>query len=286
MLLMLLGPALARLLVLLGLFRLFFRRRRHRHRGAYLADAGRPAQRGATAASADSTADSTASPAGAAAEAAGAGVDIVVPIVTKADAIDLIGRAVPHLVVLVAVVERTFAVVHHLQVRAARVNCGKKRKRDGIRGGRPRYLRFFTVYASPTPLIGCLLTPTLLSVVVLPARDRQPSPVPFDLPPIVPYTLLELPALPEPPSSWRAYELSAYAWKQQRTSAFAAASRLQMNVWHSSTLMPVVRRRMAAKMGGCWARGVRANGESSGRNFGSGLLLPRSGISTWRTAAQ
>lgn len=167
-----------------------------------------------------------------------------------------------------------------------------------------KYSLFLTVYASLTwlplawpfvcplawplvcplawPLL-CLCKPTLLNVVVLPARDRQPpSLVPFSgCLPSVPYTL-------PPPfvSNCRAYELSAYAWKQHLTSALAAASRLQMNTWHSSTLMPVVRRSMDANMGGCWARGARANGESSGRNFGSGCVLPRSGINTWRTAAQ
>ena len=45
------------------------------------------------------------------------------------------------------------------------------------------------------------------------------------------------PAGPPPPpfSRWCAYVESAYAWKQQRTKALAAVSRLQMNTWHSST---------------------------------------------------
>lgn len=78
------------------------------------------------------------------------------------------------------------------------------------------YLQFLTVNASltPFPLTGCVVRPMLLSVVVLPVLDRQPSPVPFGLPK-VPYTLP--PWLLPPTSNCRAYELSAYAWKQHLT---------------------------------------------------------------------
>ena len=75
------------------------------------------------------------------------------------------------------------------------------------------------------------------------------------------------------------------------TKALAAVSLLQMKTWHSSTLMPDVRRRMAAKSGGWFMLGLRAKGESSGRKrcctaapFGRSWSLP--GTSTYRTAAQ
>lgn len=80
----------------------------------------------------------------------------------------------------------------------------------------------------------------------------------------VPY---KLPAV----STCFAYDESAYAWKQQRTNAFAATSLLQINAWHSNTLMPVVRLKMAAKSGGCAGFGARANGESNGRKRGLGV---------------
>lgn len=80
----------------------------------------------------------------------------------------------------------------------------------------------------------------------------------------VPY---KLPAV----STCLAYEESAYAWKQHLTKAFAATSLLQMKAWHSNTLMPVVLLRIAANKGGCTGFGVRANGESNGRNLGLGL---------------
>uniref|UniRef100_A0A2M3ZPA7 Putative secreted peptide n=1 Tax=Anopheles braziliensis TaxID=58242 RepID=A0A2M3ZPA7_9DIPT len=112
LLLLLTSSRLARqLLVLFGLFRFLFRWRRNRHRCADLAYTCRAAKRGAA------TATNTNTTSG----AAWTGVDIVVTIVTKADAIDLIGRTVPHLMVLVAIVQGAFAVVHHLQVGAARI---------------------------------------------------------------------------------------------------------------------------------------------------------------------
>lgn len=54
------------------------------------------------------------------------------------------------------------------------------------------------------------------------------------------------------------------------TKALAATSRLQMKAWHSSTLIPVVLRKMAANSGGCVGLGALAKGESSGTNLGDG----------------
>lgn len=59
----------------------------------------------------------------------------------------------------------------------------------------------------------------------------------------VPY---KLPAV----STCLAYDESAYAWKQHLTKAFAATSLLQINAWHSNTLIPVVLLRIAANNGG------------------------------------
>ena len=52
------------------------------------------------------------------------------------------------------------------------------------------------------------------------------------------------------------------------TNAFAAVSLLQINTWHSSTLIPVVRLRMAANRGGWFIFGFLAKGLSKGRNLG------------------
>ena len=54
-------------------------------------------------------------------------------------------------------------------------------------------------------------------------------------------------------------------WLTYLTNAFAAVSLLQMNTWHSKTLIPVVLLRMAAKSGGWLALGFRAKGLSRGR---------------------
>lgn len=88
----------------------------------------------------------------------------------------------------------------------------------------------------------------------------------------LPLSLLSVPyRLPPPFSTCLAQLLSAYAWKQHRTSALAATSLLQMKAWHSKTFMPDVLLMMAANRGGWWGFGVRAKGESRGRNRGVGV---------------
>uniref|UniRef100_A0A8D8E2T2 (northern house mosquito) hypothetical protein n=1 Tax=Culex pipiens TaxID=7175 RepID=A0A8D8E2T2_CULPI len=85
----------------LQLFQLLFRRRWHRNRRTYLPGPGRPSQRGPRPTRVNV---------------------IMATVAAHTDPVQLIRRAGPNLVILVAVVQRTsVSVVHHVQVGTAGV---------------------------------------------------------------------------------------------------------------------------------------------------------------------